>query len=300
MVKIINCRLPLLLLTLAGLFAPSLGINCYRDLIGEPEACPTSGGVINTVQSGLGSFWKTIKDGVQDISGKDWIDDFGETIKTQTGIDITSHEKNKEWVQSTLKKIGADFDVSGNCYITYDKSSGETLERGCGAVGKAGTFAAEAVKWMQGKSFNFWANSVCFSKPGAEDKEVCMCSKGDCNKDKATARKACGINNPNAKAAICNGEECPLADLSKIDAKYDFNSACYTGGEDSIVKCFTSDILTVPEAAALTRNRRSTDDGYTLINIDGEDNGKSGQDQSSHGMLAVILALVTALILQQQ
>jgi hypothetical protein len=46
-------------------------------------------------------------------------------------------------------------------------------------------------------------------------------------------------------------------------------------GEDEIVKCFTSDILYTPEAAALTRSRRSTDDGYELFNIDGVDN--SGQ-----------------------
>ena len=43
-------------------------------------------------------------------------------------------------------------------------------------------------------------------------------------------------------------------------------------GEDSIVKCFTSDIMYTPEAAALTRSRRSTDDGYELLNIDGENN----------------------------
>jgi hypothetical protein len=62
-----------------------------------------------------------LKDGVQDISGKDWIDKFGEKITEATGVDITSHEKNKAWVQSTMTKIGVDFDVSGNCYITYGK-----------------------------------------------------------------------------------------------------------------------------------------------------------------------------------
>jgi len=287
-------RVPLLCLFLAGLFDPSQSIKCYRNMTGAPDDCPTSGEIVDTVQSGLGSFWKTIKDGIQGVTGDDWIDDLGDKLKEQTGIDITSHSKNKAWVQNTLKKLGADFDVSGNCVVTYEKGSGKTLERGCGAVGKVGTFAAEAVKFMQGKSFNLWAGSVCFTKPGSEDKEVCLCSKDGCNMDKATAREAAGIS-PSARAAVCGGEECPLADLKKLDNKYDFNSACYTGGEDSIVKCFTSDVLTVPEAAALTRNNPSVD-GYHLVNIDGAENGSSSQARRSQGMVAVMLGMVMAAI----
>eukprot|EP00091_Calanus_sinicus_P025217 TRINITY_DN9496_c0_g1_i2.p1 TRINITY_DN9496_c0_g1~~TRINITY_DN9496_c0_g1_i2.p1 ORF type:complete len:210 (-),score=49.26 TRINITY_DN9496_c0_g1_i2:182-811(-) len=205
----ITYRASLVILMLAGIFVPARSIKCYRNMTGEAESCPTSGQIVDKVQSGFASVWKFVKDGVQDISGKDWIDKFGQKITDATGVDITSHEKNKD----------------------------------------------------------------------------------ECNMDRDSARKAAGIN-LNARSAICNGEECPMADLSKIDDKYDFNSACYTGGEDDIVKCFTSDILYTPEAAALTRSRRSTDDGYELFNIDGVDN--SGQ--ATKGMLAVILGLAVALI----
>jgi len=292
----LSCRVPLIILVSTGVFDPCHGISCYRNMTGEPEACPTSGEVINTIQSGLGSFWKTIKDGVQDLSGDDWIDQFGDKIKEQTGLDITSHSKNKAWVQNTLKKLGADFDVSGNCVVTYDKASGETLERGCGAAGKVGSFAAEAVKWMQGQSFNLWAGSVCFTKPGNGDKEVCLCSKDGCNRDKTSAREAAGIS-LSARAAMCDGKECPMADLRKIDPKYEgINSACYTGGEDSVVKCFTSDILTVPEAAALTRENLETNNGYRLFNIDGVENGSAGQGIRYQGVLAIMLGLAVAAI----
>eukprot|EP00092_Neocalanus_flemingeri_P024067 GFUD01026106.1.p1 GENE.GFUD01026106.1~~GFUD01026106.1.p1 ORF type:complete len:291 (-),score=77.73 GFUD01026106.1:146-1018(-) len=275
----------------AGLFSTANSIKCYRNMTGETESCTTTGEIADTVQSGIASFWKTIKDGVQDLSGKDWIDQFGQTIADATGVDITSHEKNKAWVQNTMKKIGADFDVSGNCYVTYDKATKDTVERGCGAVGAAGTLGAGVVKWMQGKSFNFWANSVCFTVPGHIDQEVCMCSKEGCNKDATTARAEAGIS-PSARSAICDGKECPMAALSKIDSKYDFNSACYTGGEDAIVKCFTTDVLYVPEAAALTRSELTTDDGYKLFNIDGVDN--SGETKK--GMFAVLLGIALAVI----
>jgi len=298
----ITYRLPLAVLILAVTFTPSACINCYRNMTGDPESCPTTGEIADKVQTGLAGVWKFVKDTVQDVSGNDFIDKFGQQIADATGIDITSHEKNKAWVQSTMKKIGVDFDVSGNCYVTYDKATEETLERGCGAVGAAGKIGAEVMKWMQGKKFNFWANSVCFTMPGNAEREVCMCSKDGCNMDRAAARAAVGIN-PGSRSAICNGEECPMADLSKIDESYDFNSACYTGGEDSIVKCFTSDIPFVPEAAALTRSRRSTD-GYELLNIDGENNGSSdfklnsaGQAKGFQGMLAVILGLAFGIII---
>jgi len=276
-----------------GLFSSANSISCYRNMTGEPEACPTSGQVVNQVQDGIASVWKFIKDGIQDLSGKDFIDKFGQQITEATGVDITSHEKNSAWMQTTMKKIGVDFDVSGNCYVTFDKATKTTVERGCGAVGAAGTFGAGIVKWMQGRSFNFWANSVCFTVPGHADQEVCMCSKEGCNEDANKARKEAGISET-ARSAICNSEECPMADLSKIDSKYDFNSACYTGGEDSVVKCFTTDVLYVPEAARLTRAKRSTEDGYELLNIDGVDN--SGETKK--GMFAVILGVAVAVILQ--
>lgn len=62
------------------------------------------------------------------FSGNDFIDKFGQQIADATGIDITSHEKNKAWVQSTMKKIGVDFDVSGNCYVTYGMTIWHTVD----------------------------------------------------------------------------------------------------------------------------------------------------------------------------
>jgi len=283
-----------------GLFSTGNCIKCYRNLTGEPESCPTSGGLVNTAQSTIGGFWKTVKDGVQKLSGTDWIDDAGDKIKDATGIDITSHEKNKAWVQSAMGKIGLDFDVSGNCYVTYDKATKNTVERGCGAFGHAGKFGAEIVNWMQGKSFNLWANAVCFTVPGHHDQEVCLCQKEGCNEDHISGRKAAGID-PNARAAMCGGQECPMADLSKIDGKYDFNSACYTGGEDSIVKCFTTDVVLDPVAAKLTRSENSVD-GYTLFNINGVDNpaGLTGPNSgsSTREILTIVLGFAFAIILQ--
>ena len=53
-----------------------------------------------------------------------WIDKAGGWIKDNTGIDLSSHEDTKKWFQKAARKIGADFDISGNCYIEY----GETID----------------------------------------------------------------------------------------------------------------------------------------------------------------------------
>ena len=61
------------------------------------------------------------------FAGKDWIDNIGEKIKENTGIDLTSHEDMKKWTEESLKKINADIDVSGNCYIVYGTTTFERL-----------------------------------------------------------------------------------------------------------------------------------------------------------------------------
>ena len=53
-----------------------------------------------------------------------WIDGAGDWLKDNAGIDLTSHEDTKEWIQEAARKIGADFDTAGNCFIIY----GETLD----------------------------------------------------------------------------------------------------------------------------------------------------------------------------
>lgn len=268
------------ILFLAGLLTPTLSIKCFRNQTSGAVAtdCPTSGGVVNKAQSGIGSVWKWVKDGVQTVTGDDWIDDLGDSISNAIGVDITSHEKNKAWVQGAIKSIGLNFDVSGNCYVTFDKTSKRTLERGCGALGGVGTLGAELVKFMQGRKFNIWADNVCFTKPGSSDEEVCLCNTESCNEDYKSAMKAAGIN-PNAKAADCDGQECPLANLKKVSDNLDFNSACYTytpatsETRSTKERCFTSDVVALPQAAKLTRSKRSVvDDGgeFKLTNIDGE------------------------------
>jgi len=279
-----------LLLLLAGLLSPSLAIKCYRSIEAnaEPLECPTTGRIVNTAQSGIAKFWKWAKDGIQKITGDDWIDDFGETIKNKIGLDITSHEANKKWVQGTLDKFGLNFDVSGNCIVTFDKSSKATVSRECGALGGAGTFGAEIVQFMQGKQFNFLAGAVCFTKPGTSDQEVCMCSKEGCNENADTAKKSVGIN-PNARSALCNGEECPLAPLNNVNNNVDFNTACVTyrpPGEDAKEMCYSTEAVLIPEVSALTRSKRSvTDKGatYTLSNVDGEDKPFDGFQSALRG-----------------
>jgi len=262
-------------LVLAGLLSPCLAIKCYRDLDGEPKDCETTGRIVNKVQGKVAGVWKWLKDGIQHISGDDWIDEFGELIKDKIGVDITSSTKNRQWVQDAMDKLGVDFDVSGNCYVTFEKASKTTLERGCGALGGAGTLGAELIQFIQGKQFNFLAGSVCFTKPGSSDKEVCLCSTEACNNDPATALRSVGVR-ADAKSAECGGEECPLANLTAVNSGADFNSACVTfSGPPSREMCYSTQAVLIPEAAKLTRSNPKADaengEGtYTLNNIDGE------------------------------
>ena len=53
-----------------------------------------------------------------------WLDKIGGWVKENVGVDLTSHDSTKDWFKGTVKKIGADFDTSGNCYIVF----GETLD----------------------------------------------------------------------------------------------------------------------------------------------------------------------------
>ena len=46
---------------------------------------------------------------------------------------------------------------------------------------------------------------------------------------------------------ICNGEECPLANLGRLSDSYDFNSACYTSDSDPTERCFTADVAYNPQ-----------------------------------------------------
>jgi len=248
-------------------------IKCFKSLDSgsSAEACDMVTDKVDTIGDGFYiKFWRPLKNSF--FNKDNWIDEVGGWLRHEAGIDLTSQEDTKDWIKEVAMKIGADFDTSGNCYIVYDKNGFEVEERECGALGEIGKIGSQVVDWLQGGEFTInrlWENSACFTKPGAKDKEICICNKDGCNKDVASARKASGINE-NARASVCNGKECPLVNLKKINEQIDFNSACYTTG-DSEEKCFSTDILKLPKLGKLTRATRDAGD-VQLTNIDGEAN----------------------------
>ena len=56
--------------------------------------------------------------------------------------------------------------------LILDKNSKESGERGCGALGAAGTLGGKFVNWIQGQPFLLWEGSVCFTKPGDSSSEA--------------------------------------------------------------------------------------------------------------------------------
>ena len=55
------------------------------------------------------------------ITHQDFIDNFGERMKTELGIDLTSHQKNSKWVQNAMNIFWLDFDLSANCLVAYSE-----------------------------------------------------------------------------------------------------------------------------------------------------------------------------------
>ena len=120
-------------------------------------------------QSWFGGAWKSVKDWTQGavqtvgITDKDFIDDLGVRIKDELGIDITSHEQNREWVQNALKFFMLDFDLSANCLVYYSelyivinmlfirsgKDTGETSDRSCGGAGDIGRISGQLLNYFQ-------------------------------------------------------------------------------------------------------------------------------------------------------
>lgn len=108
---------------LKGLFVclPSvLAIKCYREDVSS--SCPTTSEVTSSVSDWFHSIWKPVKDWTQGAVGENFIDNIAAKLKNQLGIDLTSHENIKEWTKNSISTIGADFDVSNNCYIVYGES----------------------------------------------------------------------------------------------------------------------------------------------------------------------------------
>ena len=105
-----------------------------------PSSCPVQ------AQGWLAGAWKKSKDWIQGaaktvgitdqvtfqmsllppvmtvaITHQNFIDDFGEKMKTELGIDLTSHQKNSKWVQNAMNIFWLDFDLSANCLVAYSE-----------------------------------------------------------------------------------------------------------------------------------------------------------------------------------
>lgn len=235
-------------------------IQCYKNLTSSvPEDCTKSGQVVYNVQNTLAGLWKGAKDGIQSLTGQPFIDNLGDKIKEQIGLDLTNHEQNSDWVQNTMKKFGVNFDLSANCWVSYKRETGETIGRGCGAAGEVGSFGAKLVDFLQGNPFNVLAGYVCFSVPGNKEHEVCICKEDGCNEDRKSAKEALGIQEE-AESIECGGKECPVTDLSRVINDWTgFNTACYTklGGDE---RCFSTQGIFDKEAvtaAKLTMSARN-------------------------------------------
>jgi len=261
------------LLILLGIFSKhgmkSEAIKCYNNMesgkdSNEAGECDDLSDHAGNVIDELGSWWKWGKDKVQDISGSDFIDKVGEKILEATGIDVTSHEQNRDWIQKVLEKVGvSSIDVSRNCWITTNKRDQSTVARGCGALGKAGTLGAQVLKWIQGEKFDFWANKVCFTVPGKSEQEVCMCNSDNCNMNAATARTANGFP-IRGEMLKCGDKECPMTDLKSINPEFDFSSACYKRDGERGEHCLNTDILMHPQFARMTKANNYVAEGFSL------------------------------------
>ena len=96
-----------------------LAIQCYRGDVSS--SCPTTSEVTDSAYDWLHNIWKPVKDWTQGLVENNFIDNFAEELKEKVGIDLTSHENIKVWTKNQISKIGADFDVSNNCFIVYGK-----------------------------------------------------------------------------------------------------------------------------------------------------------------------------------
>jgi len=175
-----------------------------------------------------------------------FIDQLGTNILARTGIDLTGKKQQTEWVKKVLGLI--DFNMAKVCWVSFDRASSETRNRGCGAGGDLEWFGAELLNWLDpqaasGRSLHLMAGSaICFVAPLDHSQEICMCKEDGCNESKGSARKSLNIPE-SAESVQCGGENCPLMDLSKIiDAKWDsFNAACYQKPGDDQEHCFSTE-----------------------------------------------------------
>jgi len=176
-----------------------------------------------------------------------WIDKIGTNILARTGVDLTGQKEQTEWVKKVLDLV--DFNMAKVCWVSFDRASGVTKNRGCGAGGDLEWFGGQLMNWIDPnkdaseRSLHLMAGSaICFVAPLDHSQEICMCKENGCNRDKGSARRSLNIPE-SAESVQCGGENCPLMDLSKIiDPKWDsFSAACYRKPEDNREHCFSTE-----------------------------------------------------------
>jgi len=200
---------------------------------------------LNMAKLGLGIILPLINP--QAAVSLSWIDQIGTNILARTGIDLTGQKEQTEWVKKVLGLV--DFNMAKVCWVSFDRESSTTRNRGCGAGGDLEWFGGQLLNWLDPnkagseKSLHLMAGSaICFVAPLDHSQEICMCKENGCNKDKGTARRSLNIPE-SAESVQCGGENCPLMDLSKIiDSKWDsFNAACYQKPGESQEHCFSTE-----------------------------------------------------------
>jgi len=299
-------NISLVFLILGLIICPSLSIKCYREVEGgNSEDCPTTVDAVDKFHNGLSAIWKWTKGAVDTVGSvvgnkkggivKSW----GEAIKEKTGIDLSKAGGVRNWTKNALENVGADFDMSNNCYVRFEKSTKKVTERACGALGAAGDHAAQLVSWFQGNEYG----GNCFKVPGHGEEEVCFCNKDNCNGDPRSAKKAMGID-PDAKVIQCenmegNKEECPLKDMRMQNIE--FNNACYllTENEEPTSKgCFTKaglyEYAKMPNAEALTSAKRKISDGTKTLEIFNVEGGHNSGLQLHVNSVFVVAIVVVA------
>merc|ERR1712107_959458 len=134
------------------------------------------------------------------------------------------------------------------CWVSFDRTTGETRNRGCGAGGDLEWFGGQLMNWLNPPAANerslhlLAGSAICFVAPLDPSQEICMCKEAGCNKDKISARSSLNIPET-AETVQCGGENCPLMDLSKIIGSEweSFNAACYQKPGDSEEHCFSTE-----------------------------------------------------------
>jgi len=240
---------PLLLLLVLGATLHSTSANtCYSGEAAEAKDCQDSGKI--TVAGVIANIFNAIKAFlIEIIPGLDAI---VESLAASTGINLKETNLNGEWVKKVLGVVG--FDLVHSCYIAYNKTTGDTISRGCGNGNhKEDNFGKRIVKWIKAEAKHLLAGGD-FCYEDMKDEEVCLCKGANCNMDKQTVKLA--LNIPMDVESIQCGEgdfqmakDCPVTDVSRvIDLDGDsaghwkgFHAACYKNKGEEEEHCFTTE-----------------------------------------------------------